>query len=218
MAGRDQGGLQEIGDPQAAMSDEYSIPSSWKDISVHALMRFRSEFQVYFPPALLASAFAYFCVYFLQAIREKLVIKHSFESAMGPEHFVAPRLFFALGRTLVWSIEWWVVWLVFGLVMTSVGLRMVLESQSKDATIGLGEAFRIVRSRRLGELIGLSCLAGLCTVLFSVFLLPLLLRPLPLVLSALDLFDYFSSVFKWATVALYCNFRRFFEQNDFCWS
>lgn len=203
MAGRNQGDLQEGGDPEdVTMSSGYSVKTSWRYVSVHALMCFRKEFQVYFPPTLLASALAYLCIYFLQTIREKLVITHSYESAMEPERFVVPRLLFALGRTFVSSIEWWVVWLVFGLMVTSVALRMVLESQSKDGTIGLGEALRIVRSRRLGELLGLSSLAGLCTALFSVFMLPLLLRPLLLLLFSLHLFDYFPGVFKWATVAL----------------
>jgi hypothetical protein len=184
------------------MNVPYAVMTSWKDVSVHALTCFRREFQIYFPPALLASTFAYLCVYLLQTIREKLVIKHSFESAMEPARFVVPRLFFALGRTLVWSIEWWVVWLIFGLVVASFALRMLLKRQSKDATIGVGEAFRIVLTRRLGDLMGLSGLAGLGTALFSVFLLPLLLRPLALLLFAPQLFDYYPSIFKWATVAL----------------
>lgn len=178
------------------------VTPSWKDVSVHALTCFRREFQIYFPPALLASAFAYLCVYLLQTIREKLVITHSYESAMEPERFVVPRVLFALGRISVSSIEWWVVWLVFGLMVASVVLRMLLKSQSQDGTIGLGEAFRIIRSRRLGELLGLSSVAGLCTALFSAFLLPLLLRPLLLLLYSLHLFDYYISVIKWAPVAL----------------
>jgi hypothetical protein len=184
------------------MNAPYAVTPAWKDVSVRALTCFRREFQIYFPPALLASAFAYLCVYLLQAIRETLVIKNSFESAMEPERFVVPRLFFALGRTLISSIEWWVIWLVFIFLLTSVVLRMLLKNQLTDATIGLGEAFRIVRSRRFGELIALSSLAGLGTALFIFFLLPLLLRPLPLLLFQFHLLDYFLSVFKWATVAL----------------
>jgi hypothetical protein len=85
-------------------------------------------------------------------------------------------------------------------MLASVALRMVQKSQSTDAAIGLGEAFRNICGRRLGAVITLSTLAGLGTVLFSVFLLPLLLRPLPLLLFRLHLFDYYSSTFWWVTL------------------
>jgi hypothetical protein len=165
-------------------------------------MCFRKEFQVYFPSALLGSGVAYLCIYLLQTIREKLVITHSYESAMEPERFVVPRLLFALGRTFVSSIEWWVVWLVFTFMLASVAIRMLQESQPTDTTIGMGEAFRLVRSRRLGDLIGVSALAGVATALFTIFLVPLLLRPLPLLLFQLHLLRDYRIIYEWATAAV----------------
>lgn len=184
------------------MSGGYSVKTSWRDVSVHALTCFRKEFQVYFPPALLGSGVAYLCIYFLQTIREKLVITHSYESAMEPEHFVVPRLLFPLGRTFVSSIEWWIVWLVFIFMLASVALRMLQESQPTDATIGVGEAFRLVCSRRLGDLIGVSALAGAGSALFTIFLLPLFLRPLPLLLFQLNLFHDYLIIYDWASAAV----------------
>lgn len=180
----------------------YSVKTSWRDVSVQALMCFRKEFQVYFPPALLGSGVAYLCIYVLQAIREKLVITHSYESAMEPERFVVPRLLFALGRTFISSIEWWVVWLVFTFMLASFALRMLHKSQSTDVTIGIGESFRLVRSRRLGDLMGVSALAGVATALFTIFMLPLLLRPLPLLLFQLNLFHDYLLIYDWATATV----------------
>lgn len=199
--GGNQGDLQEICvRKDVNVNAQYAVKPSWKGIGVHALTCFRAEFQAYFPPALLVSAVAYLCIYLLEMVRDKLVIQHLFESAMEPERFMVPRLFFAMGRTLIWSIQWWVVWLVLSLMLASVAFRMLSKNQSTDAAIGLGEAFRNVCGRRLGALITLSTLAGLGTVLFSVFLLPLLLRPLPLLLFRLHLFDYYSSAFWWVTL------------------
>jgi hypothetical protein len=165
-------------------------------------MCFRKEFQIYFPPALLASGVAYLCIYLLQTVREKLVITHSYESAMEPERFVVPRLLFALGRTFISSIEWWVVWLAFTFMLASVAVKMLQESQPTDATIGIGEAFRLVRRRRLGDLIGVSALAGVATALFTIFLVPLLLRPLPLLLFQLHLLHHYLIIYDWTTAAV----------------
>jgi hypothetical protein len=80
------------------MSGGHSVKTSWGTVSVDALTCFRKEFQVYFPPALLASGVAYLCIYLLQTIREKLVITHSYESAMEPERFVVPAFAFRAGK------------------------------------------------------------------------------------------------------------------------
>jgi hypothetical protein len=184
------------------MSGGHSVKTSWGTVSVDALTCFRKEFQVYFPPALLASGVAYLCIYLLQTIREKLVITHSYESAMEPERFVVPRLLFALGRTFVSSGEWWVVWVVFTFMLASVAVRMLQERKPTDATIGMGEAFRFVRSSRLGDLIRVSALAGIATALFTIFLVPLLLRPLPLLLFQLHLLHDYLIVYDWATAAV----------------
>lgn len=203
MAGRDQGDLQEIvGAKDVRMSGKHSVKTSCRDVSVHALTCFRKEFQVYFPPALLGSGVAYLCVYLLQTIREKLVITHSYESAMEPGRFVVPRLLFALGRTFVSSIEWWIVWLVFTFTLATVALRMLQKNQPTDATIGIGEAFRLVRSRRLGDLIAVSALAGVATALFIIFLVPLLLRPLPVLLFQLNLLHDYLIIYDWAAAAV----------------
>jgi hypothetical protein len=178
------------------------VKTSWRTVSVDALTCFRKEFQVYFPFALLASGVAYLCIYLLQTIREKLVITRSYESAMEPERFMVPRLLFALGRTFVSSVEWWVVWLVFTFMLASVAIRLLQESKPTNATMGIGQAFRLVRSRRLGDLIGISALAGVATALFNIFLLPLLLRPLPLLLFQLHLLHDYLIVYDWATAAV----------------
>jgi hypothetical protein len=149
----------------------------------------------------LGCAVAYFFIYLLQSVREKLVISISHQSAMEPEHFAAPRFLYALGRFSIWSIQWWVVWLVFIFMLASVALRIRRETLSSDATMGIGEAFRLVRSHRLGALIGVSALAGAATALFTTFLLPLLLRPLPLLFFQLRLFRYYTIAYDWATAA-----------------
>src|SRR5215831_10517522 len=167
------------------MSAPYAATASWKDVSLDALACFRREFQIYFPAALLASAFAYLCVYLLQSIQEKLIVTHSFQSAMEPGQLEIRRLFFALGTNSILSIQWWAVWLAFVFLLSSVAFRMLLKHQLNEATIGLGEAFRIVRNRRFGELMALSSLVGVGMALFNFFLVPLLLRPLLLLLFAL---------------------------------
>jgi hypothetical protein len=68
--------------------------------------------------------------------------------------------------------------------------------------MGIGQAFRLVRSRRLGDLIGISALAGVATALFNIFLLPLFLRPLPLLLFQLHLLHDYLIVYDWATAAV----------------
>ena len=175
---------------------------TWGYVCAQTLKRFREEFQVYFPPALLASVVAYLCIYLLQSVREKLVVPPSFESAMEPERFAVPRFLYALGRASIWSIQWWVVWLVFAFMLASVALKMLRESQSTDAKMGIGEAFRLVRSRRAVALTGISVLGGAAMAVFSIFLLPLLLRPLPLLLFQLNLFHDYLIAYDWATVAL----------------
>lgn len=184
------------------MSGGYSVKTSWRDVSVHALTCFRKEFQVYFPPALLGSGVAYLCIYFLETLREKLIITPSFESAMEPERFIVPRFLYALARASIWTIEWWAVWLVFAFILASVALRMVQKSQSSDAAMGLGEAFRVVRARRFGTLIAVSALAGVATTLFTIFLVPLLLRPLPVLLFQLNLFHDYLIIYNWASAAV----------------
>jgi hypothetical protein len=184
------------------MNGGQSVKTSWRAVTVHALTCFRNEFQVYFPPALLASGLAYLIIYFLQTIREKLVITPPYESAMEPERFVVPRLLFALGRTFVSAVEWWVVWLVLSFMLASVAIRMLQESQTTDATISIGQAFRIARSRRLGDLIGFSALVGVATTLFTIFLVPLLLRPLPLLLLPLHLLRDYLMIYDWANAAV----------------
>ncbi|HEY2234609.1 MAG TPA: hypothetical protein VGK01_14130 [Candidatus Angelobacter sp.] len=94
------------------------------------------------------------------------------------------------------------VWLVFTFMLASVAIRMLQESQPTDTTIGMGEAFRLVRSRRLGDLIGVSALAGVATALFTIFLVPLLLRPLPLLLFQLHLLRDYRIIYEWATAAV----------------
>ncbi len=201
MAGGDQGDIQEgVSQKDVRVNAPSTVKRSWKDVGFHTLACFRTEFQAYFPPALLASAVAYLCIYLLEMVRKKLVVHHSFESAMEPARFVVPSLLFPMGRTLISSIQWWFVWLVLSFMLASVALRMLSKDQSTDAAMGLGDAFRNVCGRRLGALITLSTLAGLGTVLFSVLLLPLLLRPLPLLLFQLHLFDYYSSAFWWVTL------------------
>ena len=79
---------------------------------------------------------------------------------------------------------------------------MLQESQTTDATIGMGEAYRLVRSRRLGDRIGLSALGGVATALFTIFLVPLLLRPLPLLLFQLHLLRDYLIIYDWATAAV----------------
>jgi hypothetical protein len=203
MAGGDQGDLQKIDCPKdISMSTVYAVKPSRGYVGSQTITRFREEFQVYFPPALLASAVAYVCIYLLQLLREKLVIPPSFESIMEPARFAVPRFLYALGRTFIWSIECWVVWLVFTLMLAAVSLRVLQERQSPDAPMTMGEAFQLVCKRRLGALIGVSGLAGVATAFFNVFLLPLLLRPLPLLLFQLNWFRYDLVVYKLAIAVL----------------
>lgn len=184
------------------MNTGYEVNPSWGYVGTQTLRRFRAEFQVYFPPALLASAVAYLFIYLFQSIQEKLVIPISYRSAMEPEHFAVPRVLYALGRFSIWSVQWWIVWSVFIFMLASVALRMRRETLSSGATMGIGEACRLVCKHRLGALIGVSGLGGAATALFTTFLLPLLLRPLPLLLFQLGLYRYYSSAYDWATAAL----------------
>jgi hypothetical protein len=184
------------------MNAAYAVNPSWRYVSTQILKRFRAEFQVYFPPALLASVVAYLCIYLLQSVREKLVVTPSFESAMEPARFVVPSFLYALGRVSIWSIQWWVVWLAFSFTLASFALRMLGDGESPANTIRLGEAFRLVSRRRLGTLIAVSGLAGVGTALFGIFVLPLLLRPLPLLLLQLNLFHDYLIVYDLATAAL----------------
>jgi hypothetical protein len=179
-----------------------TVKPSWGYVGIQVLRRFRGEFQIYFPPALLASVVAYLCIYLLQSVREKLVITPTFESAMDPARFAVPGFLYALGRTSIWTIQSWVVWLVFAFMLASVAMRMLREIHPTEVTIGIGEAFRFVRTRRLAALVGVSGLAGAATAFFSIFLLPLLLRPLPLLLFQLNLLHDYVIAYDWATAAL----------------
>ena len=170
-------------------------------VATEALRRFRAEFQVYFPAAFVASLVAYLCVYLLESIREKLVIAPSYESVMEPERYAMPRLLYALGRTSLESFQWWVVWTVFVFMLASVALRLLQESYPTGA-LPIGEAFKLARTRRLGPLLGASALAAVAITLFSVFLLPVLLRPLPLLVYQFDLFRSYRTAYNWATAAL----------------
>jgi hypothetical protein len=87
-------------------------------------------------------------------------------------------------------------------MLASVAVRMLQERKPTDATIGMEEAFRFVCSRRFGDLIGFSALAGVATTLFTIFLVPLLLRPLPLLLFQLHLFSDYLIIYDWATAAV----------------
>jgi hypothetical protein len=184
------------------MNAAYTDKPSWGYVSTQTIRRFRAEFQVYFPPALLVSAVAYLCIYGLQLLREKLVIPPSFESIMEPARFAVPRFFYLFGRASIWAIQCWVAWLVFTLMVAAVSLRMLQERQSPEATMTMGEAFQLVCKRRLGVLIGLSGLADAASILFNIFLMPLLLRPLPLVLLQLNLLRHYLIAYDWATAAL----------------
>jgi len=184
------------------MNTVYAVKPSRGYVGSQTVARFRSEFQVYFPPALLASSVGYLCVYFLQLLREKLVVRPSYESIMEPSRFAIPRFLYALGRTSIWSIQCWVVWLVFTLMLAAVALRALQERQSPDATMTMSAAFQLVCRRRLVSLVGLSCLAGVASTLFNIFLLPLLLRPLPLVLLQLNLLDHYLIAYSLTTAAL----------------
>jgi hypothetical protein len=183
------------------MNAANTVKPSWSYVSTQTLRRFRAEFQIYFPPALLGSVFAYLCIYLLRSIREKLVVPPSFESAMEPARFVVPLFFYALVRISIGAMQWSVAWLVLTFMLAAVALRMVQERQSPDAPMALGEAFRLVRSRRLVTLAAAAGLVGVGSAFFSIFLLPVLLRLLPLLLFQLGLFRYYVTVYDWATAA-----------------
>jgi hypothetical protein len=184
------------------MSTVYAVKPSRGYVGSQTIARFREEFQIYFPPALMVSVVTYLCVYLLQLIREKLVIPPSFESIMEPARFAVPRFFYALGRTAIWSIQCWVVWLAFTLMLAAVSLRVLQTRQAPDAKMKMSAAFQLVCKRRLGALVGVSCLPGVASALFNVFLLPLLLRPLPLLLFQFNWFRYDLVVYNVATAAL----------------
>lgn len=194
------------------MNTRYAVKPSWGYVGAQTVRRFREEFQVYFPPALLASAVGYLCIYLLQSLRDKLVVPLSFESMMEPARFAVPRFLYALGRTSIWSIQCWVVWLVFILMLAAVSLRVLGERQSPDAPMTMGAAFQQIFKFRLGVLAGISGLAGLATAFFNIFLIPLLLKPLALLLFQFKLLDYFSSTYECATVALTVVFAAFLSK------
>lgn len=175
---------------------------TWGYVCTQTFRCFRAQFQYYFPPVLLAGAFAYACNYGLQWASDKLVLRPSFESIMEPARFSIQRFMYAVGRVSIWSIQLWIVWLVFTFVLATFAVKMLHERHPAGNPMRIGEAFRLVRSRRPGSLIGISALAGAATGLFSIFLMPLLLRPLPLLLMRLDLLDAYLVAIRWTSAAL----------------
>lgn len=203
MAGRRESDLQEIiceTDDRMNVSDPRK--PTWGYVCTQALKCFREQFQVYFPAGVLACAFAYCCNYGLQWISNKLVISRSFESIMEPEHLAIKRFAYAAGRVSIWSIQLWIVWLVFTFLLATFAVKMLQDRYSTGSPMKIAEAFRLVRGGHLGPLVGISALAGAVTALFSIFLMPLLLRPLPFLLMQLDLLDSYLVAFKWAGAAL----------------
>jgi hypothetical protein len=184
------------------MNGAKGVTPSWGYIAKQTLKCFRGEFQVYFPPAFVASLVAYLGFYLLQSVREKLFIKPPFGSALEPVHFTIARYLYALGRTtFIWSMQWWLLWLALAFMLASVALRMLSEIQSTYAPMGIGRAFGLARTRRAGALVGVSGLAGVITAVFNIILLPLLLRPFLLMLASLQLFRYYLVFYDWATAA-----------------
>lgn len=175
---------------------------TWGYICAQTLRCFREQFQVYFPAGVLACTFAYCCNYGLQWISNKLVISRSFESTMEPEHLAIQHFAYAVGRVSIWSIQLWIVWLVFTFVLATFAVKMLQDRHSTGSPMKIAEAFRLVRGGHLGSLVGISALAGTVTALFSILLMPLLLRPLPLLLMQLDLLDSYFAAFKRAGAAL----------------
>jgi hypothetical protein len=175
---------------------------SLRYVGTQTLRRFRTEFQIYFPPALLVCAAAYLCIYLLGLMQDQLVVPSSYESIMEPTRSAAPRFLYVLARELASAIQWLVVWLAFAFMLAAVALRMLGERQSPDEMIRMGEAFQLVLSRRLSVLIGASALGALASIVFNLFLLPLLLRVLPLILFQLNSFRYYLTVYVWAAAVL----------------
>jgi hypothetical protein len=142
------------------------------------------------------------CIYGLQWASAKLVIQPSFESIMEPGRFVMPRFVYAIGRVSIWSMQLWVVWLVFTFVLATFAVKMLHERQPAGNPMRIGDAFRLVRTRRLRSLVGISALAGVATGLFNTLVIPLLLRPLPLLLLELHTIGSYIVVFRWTSAAL----------------
>lgn len=176
--------------------------TSWRFISTQTLRRFRSEFQVYFPPALLVSAAAYLGIYLLGLMQDQLVVPPSYESIMDPTRSAVPRFLYVLARGLVSAMQWWVAWLAFVFILATVALRMTRERKTPDEIVTMGEAFQLALSRRLGALIGASALGVMASVVFNLFLLPLLLRALPLLLFQFNSFRYYLIAYDWTTAVL----------------
>jgi len=175
---------------------------TWGYVCALTLRYFRMQFQVYFPAGVLACACAYCCYYGLEWISSKLVISRSFENVMEPEHLALQRFAYAIGRVSIWSVQVWIVWLAFTFVLATFAVKMLQDRRSTGSPMKISEAFQLVRSGHLGPLVGISALAGAATALFSIFLVPLLLRALPLLLIQLDLFENYLVAFKWASAAL----------------
>jgi hypothetical protein len=206
MAGRTSGDLQKIKDERdVSVNASDARHPTWGYVCTQTFRCFRAQFQYYFPPVLLAGAFVYLCNYGLQWASDKLVVRPSFESIMEPARFTIQRFVYAVGRVSIWSIQLWVVWLVFTFVLATFAVKMLHERHPAGNPMRIGEAFRLVRSRRQGSLVGISALAGAATGLFSIFLMPLLLRPLPLLLMQLHLvddLDNYRLAFTWTSAAL----------------
>jgi hypothetical protein len=203
VARRRESDLQKITcEKDVGMNVSVQHKPTWGYVCAQTLRCFRAQFQVYFPAGVLACAFAYCCNYGLQWISDKLVISRSFESVMEPEHLAIRRFAYAAGRVSIWSVQLWIVWLVFSFVLATFAVKMLQDRRSAGSPMKIAEAFRLVRGGHPGALIGISALAGTATALFSIFLLPLLLRPLPLLLMQLGLLDSYFVAFKWAGAAL----------------
>ncbi len=175
---------------------------TWGSIGSQTVQLFRTEFPVYFSPVLLASTIAYICVYLLELIREEFVPKPIIPSFVGHSNTAIPNFLILLGKALVWTVECWVVWLAFTIVLAMVSLRMLQQRQFPDGRIPISGIFQQILKGHLGVLAGISGLAGLSTALFNTFLIPLLLKPLPYLMFRLHLFDSYFIVRKCAVVAL----------------
>lgn len=174
---------------------------TWLDICTQTILRFRAQFQYYFPPVLLVSAIAYPCIYGLQWAHDKFAALPSYESAMDPARFPIPHFIYVAARLSIWPIQLWVVWLVFTFVLAIFAVKMLHDRQTAESPMKIGEAFRLVRARRLGSLVSISALAGAATGLFNILLIPMLLRPVPLLLRQLRVFSDYFVIFGWIRTA-----------------
>lgn len=183
------------------MNGAKTVRPSWGYIVKETLRCFRMQFQVYFPGTVLACAVASCCIYGLQWLSNKLVISHSFESIMEPEHSATIQRFaYAVGRVSIWSIQIWIVWLVVTFALATFAVKMLQDRHSTGSPMKIADAFHLAGNSRRGVLIEISALAGTVTALFSILFVPVLLRPLPLLLMQLDV-DYLVAL-KWARAAL----------------